>query len=60
MFLLTSIQLLELSKAAVIFWTNPMIIAVIAYLTLKERLTKFDVLAIILAFFGILLIQNPF
>ena len=57
---LTSLNLLEMSKTSCIFWSNPMIVAVIAYFRLNERITKYDITALLLAFCGVLLIQDPF
>lgn len=53
---LTSINLLEISKASVIFWTNPMITAFLAFYILKERITVFDYCALALSFVGVILI----
>ena len=55
MLLLWSIQLIEMSKAIVIFWTNPLIIALISYVVINERLTKYDIIGITCAFLGVVL-----
>ena len=55
-FLLTSLYFLEISEAAIIYWIHPMIIAIFANLALKESITKYDWIAIFLAFLGIFLI----
>ena len=55
-----AISYTDLSKAATIFWCNPLFTALWAYLYLKEKLSKFDVAGMIIAFLGILLMQNPF
>ena len=54
-----AIQYTDLSKAAVLYWTNPMFTAVIAYIWLKETLTLIDWAAIFTSFAGIIIIQNP-
>ncbi|CDW78650.1 membrane protein [Stylonychia lemnae] len=55
-----ALQLISMSKASVLFWTNPIIIAILGRVFLKEKLTYFDWIACFLAFIGVLLIQNPF
>ena len=55
-----SLLLIPLSKASVLFWTSPIIVALLGRVFLKEKLTIFDWVACFLAFLGILLIQNPF
>lgn len=42
-----------------LYWTNPMFTAVIAYIWLKETLTLIDWAAIFTSFAGIIVIQNP-
>jgi drug/metabolite transporter (DMT)-like permease len=54
-----AIQYTDLSKAAVLYWTNPMFTAVIAYIWLKESLTLIDWGAIFTSFAGIIIIENP-
>ena len=51
-----AIQYTDLSKAAVLYWTNPMFTAVIAYIWLKETLTLIDWAAIFTSFAGIIVI----
>ena len=55
-----SMQLIPMSKASVLFWTSPIVVALLSRAFLKERLSLFDWLACFLAFLGIVLIQNPF
>ena len=55
-----SIQLIEMSKAVVLFWTNPMVTAIMAWLFLKEKITTYDWAAISVAIAGVCVIQNPF
>lgn len=54
-----AIQYTDLSKAAVLYWTNPMFTAVISYIWLKESLSLIDWGAILASFSGIIIIQNP-
>eukprot|EP00347_Sterkiella_histriomuscorum_P016188 403354149 len=55
-----SMTMISMSKASVLFWTNPIVIALLGKFLLKEKLTYFDWAACFMAFCGILLIQNPF
>jgi drug/metabolite transporter (DMT)-like permease len=54
-----ALQYTELSKATALYWTNPMMTAVVAYFVLNEALNFVDWLAIFVSFFGILVIQSP-
>lgn len=54
-----ALQYTDLSKATALYWTNPMMTAVIAYLMINESLSFVDWLAIFTSFAGILVIQNP-
>ena len=54
-----ALQYTDLSKATALYWTNPMMTAVIAYFALNETLNFVDWLSIIVSFAGILIIQNP-
>lgn len=54
-----ALQYTDLSKATALYWTNPMMTAVIAYFALNESLNFIDWLSIIVSFAGILIIQNP-
>ncbi len=47
------------SEATVIFWSNPVFTAIGARFYLGERLTNYDWIACFVAFFGILMVQNP-
>ena len=57
---LQSIKLTDISKSGTIFFTNPMFIALFAYLFIHERLTKYDLFAILLSITGIVITINPF
>jgi drug/metabolite transporter (DMT)-like permease len=57
---LVSMSFITFSEASVIFWTNPVFTAIGARYYLYECLSTFDWAAAIIAFLGILLIQNPF
>lgn len=54
-----ALQYTDLSKATALYWTNPMMTAVIAYLVINESLSFLDWIAILVSFGGILVIQNP-
>ena len=55
-----SIQLIDLSKASMLFWTNPMVTAIMAYFFLKEKISVYDWVSIVTTIIGIIIIQNPF
>lgn len=57
---LLSLLFIPFSKASVFFWMSPVFTAVIAHYYLHEKLTIYDWLAVFIAFFGIVIIQNPF
>ena len=46
-------------KATALYWTNPMMTAVIAYFWINESLNFIDWLAIFVSFIGIIVIENP-
>ena len=54
-----AIQYTDLSKASVIYWTNPMFTALITACWLKEMIHFVDWLAILASFAGVIIIQNP-
>jgi drug/metabolite transporter (DMT)-like permease len=54
-----ALQYTDLSKATALYWTNPMMTAVIAYFVINESLNFVDWLAIFVSFFGILIIESP-
>ena len=43
-----------------LFWTSPVFTALMSKYYLNEILSIFDWIAVIVAFFGLLIIQNPF
>jgi len=57
---LVSLQFIPFSKASVFFWTSPVFTGILARYYLNERLSYYDCFAVVICFFGILLIQNPF
>jgi drug/metabolite transporter (DMT)-like permease len=57
---LLSMNFISFSEATIIFWCNPVFTAIGARYYLGEHLTNYDWIACFLAFFGILMIQNPF
>ena len=58
--LYTSIHLISLSKAQTFYFTGPIYTGFLAYLAFKEKFTVIDIVGVILAFTGVLLINNPF
>ena len=54
-----ALQYTDLSKATALYWTNPMMTAVISYCVLNEHINFIDWLAIFISFFGVIVIQNP-
>jgi drug/metabolite transporter (DMT)-like permease len=54
------IKFTSLAKAATIFWTSPIVITIFAHFYLKERITIFEVISLILSFIGVVIIENPF
>ena len=54
-----ALEYTDLSKATALYWTNPMMTAVLSYFWIHEHLNFVDWLAIFISFFGILVIQNP-
>jgi drug/metabolite transporter (DMT)-like permease len=49
-----AIKYTDLSKAAVLYWTNPMFTAAITYIWIKESLYLVDWIAIFVSFLGII------
>ena len=52
----TATKFTNLSKATVLFWTNPIFTALYARIFLKEQISCYDWVAILLAFFGVVLL----
>jgi len=52
---ITSLKLITMTKAAVIYWTAPIFTAIFAHIHLHERIAPFDWVACFMAFFGILI-----
>ena len=53
---LISLKFIPFAKASVIFWTSPVFTALGASIFLKEKLTKFDWVALVIAFICIIVI----
>ena len=53
---LLSLQYIPFSKASVLFWTSPVFTAIMSKYFLNEILSIFDWVAVVVAFFGILII----
>jgi len=58
--LFNSVKFMPVSQASVIFFTGPLIAALMAFFYLKERITIFDIACLICSFVGVILINNPF
>ena len=56
----TAIKMTSLSRASVLFFTYPLFTAINARLFLGESISYYDWVAIIFAFIGIVMLQNPF
>lgn len=50
---------LDYSMAVVLEFTNPIFVGIFAAILLKEKITKFDYLALVMAFVGVLIYANP-
>jgi len=53
------VKYLPVSTASSIFFTQPIWTAMGAYLAIGESLTKYDIISILVAFVGVLIINNP-
>jgi drug/metabolite transporter (DMT)-like permease len=54
-----SMSFISLSKSAILFWTNPMILPILAICLLGENISLFDWIAIVSSLVGIILIETP-
>ena len=54
--LFTAIRYTTLSKASILFWTNPIFTALYARIFLKESISYYDWASIFLMFFGVILL----
>ena len=54
-----ALKSLDYSMAVVLEFTNPIFVGIFAAILLKEKITKFDYLALIMAFVGVLFYANP-
>ena len=55
-----AVKYIPVSTASCIFFTYPIWTAVAAFFFLNEKINKYDILQIVSAFIGILIINNPF
>jgi len=55
-----SVKYINVSTANCIFMTNPLFIALICYFWLGEKIGITEIIALIMAFFGVILINDPF
>ena len=51
-----AMMLIEVSKAVVLYWTNPIWVMVLASVFLRERISTADVVAIVVTFSGVLIL----
>ena len=58
--LFTAAKYIPMSLLTCILMTNPLFVSLLGYVILREKLSKTDYLAIVFAFFGIILINDPF
>lgn len=56
----TAVKYMPVSTASCIFFTCPIWTALLAFLFLKEKINIYDVIQIVSAFLGIIIISNPF
>ena len=56
----SSLMYLPISKSNVLFFTGPLYVPVLAYYILDEKISRVDILALVLGFFGTIFINNPF
>ena len=54
-----AIDYLPLSLAITVYYVQPIIVAIVCFLLLGERLGKLEILSIISAMFGVILLTNP-
>jgi drug/metabolite transporter (DMT)-like permease len=54
-----AIDFLPLSLAITIYYTQPIIVAIVCYLVLGEKLGKLEILSIFSAMFGVILLTYP-
>ena len=58
--LFCALDLISLSKTAVLFWNNPIIIVIMAFFCLGEVITCIDLVSMILSLVGVILIEIPY
>lgn len=54
-----AIDYLPMSLAVTVYYTQPIIVAIICFLILGERLGKLEILSIFSAMFGVVLLTRP-
>ena len=55
-----SIKLTSMSKAATLFWSNPVFIVIFARLLIGEKIKYIDIVMIVATLIGIIILENPF
>lgn len=58
--LFNAVKYMPISQANCIYFTSPMFLAVMAYFALNEKLSVYDIVSLISAFIGVILINDPF
>ena len=56
----SSVKYTSISKANILFFTGPLYVPFLAYFFIGEQISKIDVLALLMGFIGIIMINNPF
>ena len=56
----SAVKYMPVSTASCIFFTCPIWTALFAFIFLKEKINKYDIIQIVFAFIGILIINIPF
>ncbi|CAI2373296.1 unnamed protein product [Moneuplotes crassus] len=57
--LFASMKYTSISKSNILFFTGPLYVPFLSYFFLKEGISKIDILALVMGFSGILLINSP-
>lgn len=54
-----AIDLLPLSLAVTLYYTSPIVTAIVCYVLLGEKLAKLEILSIFSSLFGVILLTKP-
>ena len=58
-FELIAIYLMPISIAIVLYFTNPIFASIFSFIFLKEKLSIFDIIGILVSMIGVVIISNP-